>query len=67
MGSRGGKIVADIVCALLIAAFSVVFFGQLGGVVAFIILEAALISIDYLVPNAADDASSAVVCHVPTK
>jgi hypothetical protein len=30
-------------------------------VVAFAILEAALIGIDYLVPNAADEASGAVV------
>lgn len=45
---RGGKIAADIACGLLLLAFSVVFFGVLGGVVAFVILEAALIGVDYL-------------------
>jgi len=58
---RGGKIVADIVCAALLLTFSIVFFGLLGGVGAFALLEAALIGVDYLVPNAADDASAAVV------
>ena len=58
---RGGKIVADIVCAALLLTFSIVFFGLLDGVGAFAILEAALIGVDYLVPNAADDASAAVV------
>jgi hypothetical protein len=50
----------DIACAVLLAAFSIVFFGVLGGVVAFVILEAALIGVDYLVPNEGD-APSAVV------
>jgi hypothetical protein len=58
---RGGKIAADIVCGLLLAAFSIVFFGLLGGVVAFIILEAALVAVDYLVPNEEYDASGAVI------
>jgi hypothetical protein len=58
---RGGKIVADLLCAFMLAAFSIVFFGLLGGVVAFIILEAALIGIDYLVPNAVDEAPGPVV------
>jgi hypothetical protein len=58
---RGGKIVADILCAFMLATFSIVFFGVLGGVVAFVILEAALIGIDYLVPNAADEAPGAIV------
>ena len=49
---RGGKVVADIFCALLLAAFAIVFFGLMGGLVAFIILEAALLAVDYLVPNA---------------
>jgi hypothetical protein len=56
---RACKILADIFCALLISMFSVVSFGLLGGLLAFIILEAALLSIDYLVPNA-DDARAAV-------
>jgi hypothetical protein len=37
-----------------LAAFSIVFFGLLGGVVAFVILESALIGVDYLVPNEGD-------------
>jgi hypothetical protein len=51
---RGGKVAADIVCALLLLAFSVVFFGYLGGVVAFILLEAALLGVDLLMPTEAD-------------
>jgi hypothetical protein len=57
---RGAKIAADIACALLVSVFSIVFFGLLGGVVAFVILEAALIGVDYLVPNEGD-APGAVV------
>jgi hypothetical protein len=45
---------------VLIAAFSIVFFGLLGGVVAFIILEAALIGVDYLVPNEGDEPGAVV-------
>src|ERR1043166_4510215 len=37
---RGGKIVADIFCALLLLAFSLVCFGALGGVLAFGFLQA---------------------------
>jgi hypothetical protein len=58
---RGGKIVADVACAALLLTFSIVFFGPLGGVGAFILLEAALIAIDYVVPDADDVASGAVV------
>ena len=58
--ARGGKIAADIACAVMLLAFSIVFFGLLGGAVAFIVLEAALLAVDYIVPNA-DDASGAVV------
>jgi len=57
---RGGKIAADIACAVLLAAFSIVFFGVLGGVVAFVILEAALIAVDYLVPNEGDEPGAVV-------
>jgi hypothetical protein len=57
---RGGKIVADIACAVLLAGFSIVFFGLLGGVVAFVILEAALIGVDYLVPNEGDEPGAVV-------
>jgi hypothetical protein len=58
---RGGKVAADIACALLLLVFSVVFFGLLGGGIAFIVLEAALIGVDYLMPNEDVDASGAVV------
>ena len=51
---RGGKVAADIVCALLLLVFSIVFFGVLGGVIAFILLESALIGVDYLMPTEAD-------------
>jgi len=51
---RAGKVAADIVCALLLFAFPIVFFGLLGGVIAFILLESALIGVDYLMPAEAD-------------
>lgn len=57
---RGGKIVADIACALLLAAFCIVFFGVLGGVVAFVILDGALIGVDYLVPNEGDEPGAVI-------
>ena len=59
--NRGGKIVADIYCALLLAAFSIAFFGLLGGAVAFIILEGAMLAVDFLVPNDEYDASGAIM------
>jgi hypothetical protein len=59
--NRGGKIVADIYCALLLFAFSIAFFGWLGGVVAFIILEGALLAVDFLVPNDEYNESGAIV------
>ena len=52
---RGGKIAADIVSAVLIFIFSIAFFGTLGGLLAWVILEAALLSVDYLVPSSDDD------------
>ena len=57
---RGGKMVADIFCALLLLAFSLVCFGGLGGVLAFVILEAGLLAIDYLVPSSDDAPGNAV-------
>jgi hypothetical protein len=57
---RGSKIVADVFVALFLLAFVIVFFGVLGGLVAFAILEAALLAVDYLVPDA-DDVSGAAV------
>jgi hypothetical protein len=53
---RGCKVAADMGCAALLAVFSVAFFGWGGGIAAFIVLEAALIGVDYLVPNGADAA-----------
>ena len=43
---RGGKVAADIACALLLGAFSLVFFGLLGGVIAFVIGATMLIDTD---------------------
>jgi hypothetical protein len=57
---RGGKIVADVFCALLLLAFSLVCFGALGGLIAFLILEAGLLVIDYIVPSS-DDAPGAAL------
>jgi len=53
--------VADIYCALLLLAFSIAFFGWLGGVVAFIILEGALLAVDFLVPNDEYNESGVIV------
>jgi hypothetical protein len=57
---RGGKIVADIFCGLLLFALCVVCFGTLMGLLAFVVLEAAILSVDYLVPDE-DDAPGAAV------
>jgi hypothetical protein len=56
---RGGKFAADVFCALLLLAFSLVCFGAVGGLIAFLILEAGLLVIDYIVPSS-DDAGAAV-------
>jgi hypothetical protein len=53
------KVIADICVAVLLLCFSVVFFGPLGGVLA-LILVAALIGVDYLVPSADDAPGNAV-------
>jgi hypothetical protein len=57
---RGGKLAADIFCALLLLAFALVCFGGLGGLLAFLILEACLLAVDYLVPST-DDAPGAAI------
>ena len=57
---RGGKILADILVALLLLVFSNVFFGTLGGLVAFIILEGALLGVDYFMPDDDDRAGTAI-------
>jgi hypothetical protein len=38
-----------------------VFFGTLGGLLAWVILEAALLSVDYLVPTSDDDTPGVAV------
>jgi hypothetical protein len=58
---RRGKIVADILSAALMLIFSMVFFGTLGGLLAWVILEAALLSVDYLVPSSDDDTPGVAV------
>ena len=57
---RGDKIVADIFVALLILVFSIAFFGLLGGLAAFIVLEAALLGVDGLMPDDEDAAGAAI-------
>jgi hypothetical protein len=54
------KVVADVCVGVLLLCFSLVFFGPLGGVIAALILEAALIGVDYLVPSADDAPGNAV-------
>lgn len=54
---RACKVAADIFCAVLLAIFSVVFFGPVVGLVGFVILEAGLLGTDYLMPD--EDAGSA--------
>ena len=58
---RRGKVAADILSAGLVLIFSVVFFGTLGGLLAWVILEAALLSVDYLVPSSDDDTPGVAV------
>ncbi|KQT27576.1 MAG: hypothetical protein ACOY3N_10450 [Bradyrhizobium sp.] len=53
------KVLADIFCAILIGTFSVAFFGWLGGLVAFVIVEASLLALDWLIPTK-DDAAGVV-------
>src|SRR5690242_9594129 len=57
---RRGKVAADIACALVLASFSVAFFGFFGGGIAFIVLEAALIGVDRLMPNAEESSGTAI-------
>jgi hypothetical protein len=56
---RGAKVLADIVCTALLLTFAIVFFGFLGGLIAFVLLVAGRISIDYLAPG--DDDAAGVV------
>ncbi|WP_285807211.1 hypothetical protein [Bradyrhizobium sp. 62B] len=56
---RTAKVLADVFCAIMLATFAVVFFGWLGGLAAFIVLEACLLAVDWLVPSK-DDAAAVV-------
>lgn len=58
-GERVAKVFADTFCALMLATFSIVFFGWLGGLAAFVIVEACLLAVDWLVPSK-DDAAGVV-------
>ena len=56
---RSCKILADILVALMLLTFTNAFFGTLGGLVAFIVLEAALLGVDYFMPD--DDTAGTAV------
>lgn len=56
---RAGKIIADVLVALMILTFAIAFFGILGGLLGFFVLEGALLAVDFMVPNE-HDASGAV-------
>ncbi len=56
---RTSKVLADVFCALLLGTFSIVFFGLLGGLVAFVLLEICLLSLDWMMPG--DDDAAGVV------
>lgn len=51
------KVLADVFCAALLIVFAVAYFGWLGGIVAFVILEGSLLAVDWLVPSEHDAAS----------
>ena len=57
---RGGKVLADVFSAALLLAFAVAFFGGLGGTVAFLILAAALLGVEYALPSNDTDAAAVV-------
>jgi hypothetical protein len=57
---RAGKIGADVACGLLLLAFSLAFFGLIGGAVAFIILYGAMVGVDFIVPDENAEAAAAV-------
>lgn len=57
---RAGKVIADILIAIMFLVFSLVFFGTLRGLVAFVVIEALLLIVDHVI-SVEDDASGAVV------
>ncbi|WP_245323962.1 hypothetical protein [Bradyrhizobium shewense] len=48
---------ADVFCGIMLATFAVVFFGWIGGILSFAIVEACLLSVDWLVPSGDDPAA----------
>jgi len=56
---RGCKLLADTLVALLLSVFAIAYFGTLGGLLAFIILEVGLLGVDHVMPD--EDAAGAVV------
>jgi hypothetical protein len=58
-GERIAKVIADVFLAVLLLTFSIVFFGWIGGPVAFLVVEAWLLAVDWLVPSK-DDAAGVV-------
>jgi hypothetical protein len=57
---RAAKLAADIFCALLILSFALIFFGWIGGIIGFVIVEGWLIAIDYLAPQPEEAAGAAI-------
>jgi hypothetical protein len=57
---RGGKILADALCATLLLAFSIAFFGLAGGAVAFLILAGGLLAVEYVLPGDDGDVAGVV-------
>jgi len=57
---RGGKMAADIFCALLLLALGLACFGFVYGLLAFVVLEGALLVVDYVVPSSDDEPGVAV-------
>ena len=57
---RSCKLLAEVLVALLLLTFAVAYFGALGGLVAFILLETALLGVDYLMPDDDDRAGTAI-------
>jgi hypothetical protein len=59
-GERGCKVFADIFVGTVLLIFSVAFFGPIGGVLAFLVLEAGLIGVDFVVPSTDDAPGNAI-------
>jgi hypothetical protein len=55
---RACKVAADIFCVIVMAILLIVYFGWLAGLLGVVVLQAAIISVDWLVPDpdAADGA-----------